>query len=212
MKNLIYLLCALCMASMSSSAFASEITPSASASNMVQTLVGSGITLSNPTCTGSTTASGYFSGGLIAGTGFKSGIVLTSGFVSNLNGTSNPSNSIAGSDDLGGDGDINPFISGPTFKDTAPAFDFAPTGEVPLIPGPPAPVFGSGPKKGLDSGNSSGSSTGGSGGYGSGPGGFPDSGPFSDENPINPVPEPATLILLGTGLTGLAAYRKKIRK
>ena len=70
---------------------AMNITPYDSATNLAQSLVGSGVTISNVTYTGATGASGYFSGGIAAGIGIESGIVLTSGLAGNLNGTTNTS-------------------------------------------------------------------------------------------------------------------------
>lgn len=68
-----------------SPAGAITITAMDSAENLVQELIGSGITISNVNYTGSMAASGYFTGGSELGSGFfDSGIVLTTGSVKRI--------------------------------------------------------------------------------------------------------------------------------
>jgi len=102
-----------------------DITAMDSAYNLASTLVGTGITVSNVTYTGATTASGYFSDGIAAGIGIDSGIVLTSGSASNLNGTTNTSDEITGDNNLPGSAALGALIPGYTTYDaTTLAFDF----------------------------------------------------------------------------------------
>src|SRR5512147_392424 len=53
------------------------------AQQLVQSLVGSGVTVSNVTYTGANEASGSFTGGTSAGIGINSGVILTNGAASN---------------------------------------------------------------------------------------------------------------------------------
>ena len=131
MKKLFGLLCCLVFLFMTSGiTSAMTITPYDNATNLTQSLVGSGITISNITYTGSTAASGYFSGGTAAGIGIESGIVLTSGAASNLNGTSNTSDSITGNNGLGGYAPLDALIPGYSTNDaTILEFDFVSTGD-----------------------------------------------------------------------------------
>lgn len=116
-----------------SPAFGMTITPlngtTVTASDMAQSLVGSGVTISNVNYSGADAASGYFSGGIAAGIGIESGIVLTSGYASNLNGTSNTSDAISSENGSGSDADLAGLIPGFTINDaTYLEFDFVSDG------------------------------------------------------------------------------------
>lgn len=113
-----------------SPAFAMTITSMDTAENMVQSIGGSGVTISNVAYTGANAASGYFTGGVAAGIGIESGIVLTSGFAANLNGTTNIGNSISGDNGVAGDSELNGLIPGySTYDATILEFDFQTSGD-----------------------------------------------------------------------------------
>ena len=111
-----------------SPSLAMNITPFDSATNLAQSLVGSGVTISNVTYTGATGASGYFSGGIAAGIGIESGIVLTSGLAANLNGTTNTSSGITGINGTPGNALLNTLSGKTTYDATVLTFDFTSVG------------------------------------------------------------------------------------
>ncbi len=95
---------------------------------LVTSILGSGITVSNISYTGTLIASGFFTNGLDAGIGINSGIVLTSGHASLITGV-NTSDGITGDNSLAGDADLNGLIPGyTTFDATILSFDFESAG------------------------------------------------------------------------------------
>lgn len=130
MKKIALLLAIFGILGFSGSVSAMTITAMDSADNLAQSLVGSGITISNVSYTGATAASGYFSGGTAAGIGIESGVVLTSGFASNLDGTANTSDGITGSNGLSGTPQLDNLIPGYSTNDaTVLSFDFVSAGD-----------------------------------------------------------------------------------
>jgi hypothetical protein len=129
-KKIFVTICCLVLLGFSTKAMALDITPMTSADNLAQSIVGSGVSISNVSYTGSNLASGYFTGGTAAGIGINSGIVLTSGHASNLNGTSNTSDGITGDNSLSGYAPLNALIPGYTTNDaTVLTFDFVSVGD-----------------------------------------------------------------------------------
>lgn len=104
----------------------SDLTVETSTS-LAQSLVGSGISISNVVYTGGTNASGTFAGG--AGTvGFDSGVVLTSGAAANALGP-NDSGSTTTGNGLAGDSDLTTLSGVSTLDASVLEFDFTPNGD-----------------------------------------------------------------------------------
>lgn len=105
----------------------SDLNSAVTATDMVNTLLGGGISISNVVYTGANNASGQFSGGTGI-IGFENGILLTSGSASNVIG---PNNSTAEttSNGLAGNATLNGLVPGYTTHDASIlSFDFVPTG------------------------------------------------------------------------------------
>ncbi len=274
---------------LASSALAMDISAYDNADNMAAAIVGSGITISNATYTGTGDASGYFTGGTAAGIGINSGIVLTSGFASNLQGTTNTSDGITGDNDGAGSSFLDALVPGYSTHDASIlAFDFEFTGgqggdayfnfvfgsdeynewvnsayndvfgffldgtavgnNVALIPGTTTPISINNVNNGLNPsyyndndnddsnagaypfeydgftdvftiempGLSAGNHTlmlaiADAGDYALDSGVFIQGSSFGNEAPGNSVPEPASMLLMGTGLAGLIGARRKMK-
>jgi hypothetical protein len=102
MRRFNYLgLAAILVLSFSSPAFSIVITSFDNANAMAQSLGGQGITILGASYTGSSAASGYFSGGTDSGIGIDSGILLTTGLAASAYGPN-----ITEAESLGGGGTI----------------------------------------------------------------------------------------------------------
>ncbi len=108
----------------SAPAFAISITAMDSGANMAQSLVGSGVTISNVTYTGDNAQSGYFKGGIAAGIGIEEGIVLTSGEASNIDGTANTADDTASDMGTAGNAELDALIPGTTTTNDAAVLEF----------------------------------------------------------------------------------------
>jgi hypothetical protein len=94
--------------------------------NVVTSLLGQGVAISNVVLTGANTGAGVFSGG--AGIiGFESGIVLSSGSVNDASGPNDSDSTTTVRDDPG-DADLEALSGQPTNDATVVEFDFIPSG------------------------------------------------------------------------------------
>ena len=94
------------------------------ATQLVNTLLGSGITASNITFTGANVAGGLFSGGIGAGIGIENGIILSSGNIASTQGPNN-SGSKSSNNNQPGDNNLNTIIAPLVTYDAAVLeFDF----------------------------------------------------------------------------------------
>lgn len=105
-------------------AHAVNITTTSDANVLVNSILGSGITVSNVTYNGAAVASGTFTDGLSSGIGIDTGIILTSGDASLAPGP-NTQDGATAKNGLPGDADLNSLIPGlNTFDASSLQFDF----------------------------------------------------------------------------------------
>jgi hypothetical protein len=115
------------MLSCASTAFALNVTAVNSGTDLVDNILGSGISASNIQYTGANGASGIFTDGKASGLGMESGILLTSGQAKNAVGP-NTKNDMSSNNGTAGDSDLNGLIPGYSTKDaTVLEFDFTTT-------------------------------------------------------------------------------------
>ena len=93
------------------------------ADDLVDLIMGTGVTYSGATYTGAAVASGSFDNGLDAGINIPSGLLLTSGYASNV-GPTNTSDAITGDNGLGGDASLDALAGYTTYDATVLEFDF----------------------------------------------------------------------------------------
>jgi len=106
-----------------------DMTGGVTAHDLVQALVGGGVTISNIVYTGANVASGMFTGGSAAGIGIDEGIILSTGAATLALGP-NQSNSTSYDNGLPGDADLNTLVTGDiTYDATVLEFDFIPDTE-----------------------------------------------------------------------------------
>lgn len=106
---------------LSTAPLSSTLTPQ----DLVDSLVGQGVTTANVSYTGADGASGIFSGGTGI-VGFDQGVLLTSGDVANVVGP-NSSDGISTQNGLPGDADLDALAGATTYDASVLEFDFVPT-------------------------------------------------------------------------------------
>jgi hypothetical protein len=111
-----------CM-TISSAALAIGISATNDANLLVNTILGSGITVSNINYSGADSSSGTFTDGLFSGIGIESGIVLTSGAAFLIDNV-NDRDDATGNNALPGDADLDALVPQLTYDATVLEFDF----------------------------------------------------------------------------------------
>lgn len=115
---------ALMLAPAATAAISTNDMNSLTASDLANALVGSGVSVSNATFSGSNVAGGTFAGGASA-IGFESGIILSSGAVASVPGP-NGSDSTTTSNGVAGDADLTALAGFATLDAAILEFDFVP--------------------------------------------------------------------------------------
>ena len=103
------------------------VTTTNDGTTLANTVLGSGVTISNIQYNGAAGASGTFTGGVSAGIGIESGIILTTGDAANAVGPNN-SNSRTTDNGLSGDPQLSALVGATTFDATSLQFDFVSNG------------------------------------------------------------------------------------
>lgn len=103
-----------------------DMTGGVTAANLVDNILGGGLTTSNIVYTGADVAAGTFTGGTAAGIGISEGIILSSGAALNALGPNDGDNTSA-DNGLSGDADIAALVDGATNDACILEFDFIPT-------------------------------------------------------------------------------------
>ncbi|MEW6995483.1 choice-of-anchor L domain-containing protein [Colwelliaceae bacterium MEBiC 14330] len=104
------------------------VTQNNNASQLVDNIVGNGITTSNVTSVGASGAFGTFTGGISAGIGIESGIMLSSGNVVDAEGPNNNDGTTT-SHSTPGDNDLTLIAGNNTFDAAILSFDFISDGD-----------------------------------------------------------------------------------
>jgi hypothetical protein len=111
----------------SSTAIAISVTATDDGNLLVNTILGSGITVSDIKYYGADFASRTFTDGLFSGIGIENGIVLTSGDATLID-SFNDSDSATGNNSLSGDADLGSLVPQTTYDATILEFDFQSAG------------------------------------------------------------------------------------
>ncbi len=104
------------------------VTQNNNASQLVDNIVGNGITTSNVTSVGASGAFGTFTGGISAGIGIESGIMLSSGNVVDAEGPNNNDGTTT-THNTSGDSDLTLIAGNNTFDAAILSFDFISDGD-----------------------------------------------------------------------------------
>ena len=125
MKKLWTLMICLAFLVFSGNVYALSVTTTASGDNLVNNILGTGITVvsGSTSYNGAAGASGTFTDGLSSGIGIDAGIILTSGVASLAPGP-NTSDSATGNNGLSGDPALDALAGYPTYDATTLSFDF----------------------------------------------------------------------------------------
>lgn len=126
LSSMAFLLLSPCLVLASTGITVNKVSPTLTPQQLVESLLGGGVSVSNVKFSGVDRSAGTFSGGTGI-LGFESGVVLSTGDISNIIGP-NTTEGAGVSNNLNGDADLNKLIPGYTTNDaTVLEFDFVPS-------------------------------------------------------------------------------------